>query len=828
MKKAFKITFALASVTLLVGCNLEVNPTGAALMTAINYEGDSRIVYNMDDDYSTPTYHDPVTGKDYGGKSLAKGDYKPVFTALQNRLSINMLEHQAAANSGDKKSVAYFRDNWMTKTYADMSMGTVYDINNYSVAGNSETILDLKPYIDQTEFDEETYEITKHGPLDNIATFLHDNPGVKMSIITAKHSHPDQGAIYYVPYCDGFNDLEKAPIMRADYVERLLDDDPDKQDPNYQFSSNKTILGVQGRARYTQHFEPCYEDEAGIAPSYTVSIPNVDEDGKDINPEIPTIEFKKNKTNNIISLQNSLITSGEATSYELAKQFRAYIDKRYPQGKNGEKFIFGDKYSDLFLGYRACYDTDELVALMRLVKVSSQTLFPGKEKEMVPMMPRNCDNMRASDLYRWAGQLFGVRGLDSRINSYLYISGSVNYGDEYGKYGAIHDARGSGDMLELLHKLKDLYDEGLILQNFDDMTATDDPKGNFANNLLYSGGSDSKAGFMLYDYPKDLNDWNRFETSEKDPLKPCVWVTPQGKSKENGHPYNLRAVVGAIAHWQVDPTATGEAGYEWMPFTESWASIKTSALCLNAKLPQNPEKLAAAFKLIDYVYGDEGRFLYNFGPWEEGYITEKAGKAQLDDKYNPDPKVDYIEYQGKRYPRFTPNALDQNLTISGISRKFMGTTIPFGFIKLNAVNYQTMEEKTTRLGVDVINKAIAAGTFKHVLIGPETETQEEDYTKPFYQIVPSAFFLTKGQSSAISALLNKDKLGSMFTDSSSSNFNIWDALIMGKETRNAVTLDNYKDKMYEWGVRKLETYYQDAFEIMSPRLDDPEPEFIKR
>lgn len=812
MKKAYKVTFALASVALLVGCNLEANPSGAALMTAINYEGDTRIVYSIDDNYYTPEYTDKE-GHHYGGNHIAKGDYKPVFTALQNRLGINMLEHQAAANSGDKKSVAYFRDNWMTKTYADMSMGTVYDINNYSVAGNSETILDLKPYIDQTEFDDETGEITKHGPLDNIATFLYENPGVKMSIITAKHSHPDQGAIYYVPYCDGFNDLEKAPIMRADYVRRLLDDPVDGT-----FSTNYTILGKAGEATYTKHFAPCYvEGDGKNAPKYWVTIPNVDDKGQDKDPDKPTIRFEKNKTENIIVRQNKLIDVGGengATSKNLATQFKEYIDQRYPAGENGERFIFGDNYSDLFLGYKACYDTDELVALLRLVKVSARTLFK-EEKEMVPMMPRACDNMRASDLYRWAGQTFGVRGLDSRINSYLYISGSKNYG-EYGRYGAIHDARGSDDMLNLLIKLKELYDEGLILQKFDDMTATDEPLGKFAEDILYSGGSGKKAGFMLYDYPKDLNDWNKYRNSSKKEDEPCDWVTPEGKSvAAGGHPYDFRAVVGTIAHWDLNSDGIRD---EYMPFTESWASIKTSALCLNAKLPENPEKLDAAFKLIDFAYGDEGSFLLNFGPWQQGYITQKAGEAHLDDIYNPDPDVDYIEYQGKRYPKLTPNAWNQHQTYSNFQRKYVGATLPFGFIKLNAVNYQTMHD-LTKHGVDVINKAIAAGTFKHVLIGPETDEQEIQYATPFFQIVPSAFFLTKGQSSAISALLNKDTLGSMFTDSSTSNFNIWDALVMGKETRQGVTLDNYKETMEKWGVRKLETYYQDAFEIMSPRLD---------
>lgn len=814
MKKIFKISFVLSSIALLASCNLEANPDSTSLMTAINYEAPTRIIYSEDKAYETPGY-------DKAGISprrINKGDYKPVWSAIQNRLHINLLEHQAAANSGSKKACDYFRDNWMIKPYADLSMGTVYDINNYSVAGSRETILDLKPYIEETQFirgedpkhpGEETdiVDPAHPGSLPNIALFLHQNPGVLLSITTAKHSRPDQAAIYYVPYFDGFADLEKGTIMRADYVQRLLDDDLSELD-----NETKNILGKSGSAKYTKHYEPCYEDASHNAPEYVITIP-----AKDDNGEWTTTKITKKSTENIITLQDKLIDKGEATSRALAQQFRDYINERYPANTF-------EKNSDLFLGYNACYDADELVALMRLVKVSPGSFFKNYDskaehpKEMVTMMPRLCDNQRASDLYRWAGQMFGVRGLESR-NGYLYIGGEKSY-PQFGdiKYGAVHDARGTDNMLYALKKMNSLYQEGLILQNFDDMTATGSPNGKFADESLYSGGSDAYAGFMLYDYPKDLNDWNRYESSEKNKDKPCVWVTPDSKTKEQGgHPYSLRTVVSPVANWDIDNDGTRDT---WMQFTESWASVKTSALCLNADLVKNDVKREAAFKLIDYAYSDEGMFLLNYGPWEDGYITEKAGdytNGKLG-VYSEDAEkdVDYIEYQGERFPCLTPKAKEQHNTISSLQRMYVGATLPFGFKKLNAVSYQTYDENTTKVGIDIVNKAIELGTNKHVLVGGDTEQQKRDYKTPFYQITPSAFFLTKGQSSAISTLLDKNALGSMFTDSGSSNFNIWDALVMGKETRLGVTLNNYLDTVRNsWKVGKLESYYQDAFEIMT-------------
>ncbi|MCQ2792123.1 MAG: hypothetical protein MJ208_01220 [Bacilli bacterium] len=840
MNKKFKVIFAICSIALLTGCSLEVNPEGAAIMTAVNYNGDERIVYSLDDDFQTPN-----------GRKLNKGDYKPVWAALQNRLGINLLEHQPAANSGEKKSVSYFRDNWMTKTYADMSMGTVYDINNYSVAGNRETILDLRPYIEETQFIEvddpkhpgEKIEIVDpdhKGPLPNIAKFLNDNPGVKMSIITAKHSHPDQGAIYFVPFCDGFNEIDRAIIMRADYVRRLLDDDPkayEDVDAQYAFSTNKKILGGEGSdAKYIRHYEPCYENE-GLALEYTVTVP-VEEGGK-----WTTKEFTKNPNcQNIITAQNFMIDNNQGDSKNLAVNFRAYIDKRYGKPKNaggGDDALFKN-YSDLFLGYNACYDSDELVALMRLVKVSSGTLFKrnigqgryeGIEKEMITMMPRACDNQRSNDIYRWAAQVFGVKGPESR-NLYLYINGIKDYSEYgYGKYGAVHDARGSKDMLWLLNKLRSLYQEGLILQDFDSKTATGSSEGKFADETMFSGGSDNFASFMVYDWPRDLNDCNKYRTAERKDGDLCNWQTESPNRDpevcgDKGYNYDLRAVVGAVAQWDTDGNGERET---FMPFTESWVSLKTSALCLNARLPDNQEKLNDTLKFIDYIYSPEGMFLYNYGPWEDGYITQMAGdyKTYPDGVYTEGAEEgkDYIMYQGERFPCLTPEALREYKSETGktgYQRRFVGAGIPFGCRKLSSVTYQTLEPKT-QYGLNVVNKAVELETFKHVLIGGYTEQQKEDIKIPFYQICPSAFFLTKGQSSAISSLLDKNTLGSMFSDASTSNFSIWDALIMGEETRLGVTLENYLDKMKEWKVEKLETYYQDAYEIMTEPLEEPSP-----
>ena len=49
--------------------------------------------------------------------------------------------------------------------------------------------------------------------------YLDENPIVRLSIT----ANTDTGAFYFAPYFDGVNDIEKMPLMRVDYLQKLLD-----------------------------------------------------------------------------------------------------------------------------------------------------------------------------------------------------------------------------------------------------------------------------------------------------------------------------------------------------------------------------------------------------------------------------------------------------------------------------------------------------------------------------------------------------------------------------------------------------------------------------
>ena len=676
------------------------------LKLSVNYNRSTGMKYDQDTDYVTPN-----------GTVIKKGDFKPVWQEVQRRLNLIIDD---VTDFSTNNAASALKNQWQDNQFADVACGNISDIVEYSVLGEKETILDISQYL-------------KYMP--NFSKFLEENPSVKLSITTAKHGSAVDTAIYYLPYFDGYNDFEKVTLLRADYVRKILDAD---YDATKDAAAGKWVGGV---------YQP--ECEAG---SYTVEVPKgLEESGTKI--------ITKAAVTNIVAQQNAL-AEADRTGAKMVKQLRDYIDARY-----GNQYA---KRSDLFLGVDASYDADEMIALMRVVRNSPELLTGNAAIEMIPFVPREYNNQRIADMYRWAGQLWGVRGVESRTG-YLYIDAA----------GKIQDARGDEEIADMLENLNKLYKEGLILQNFQTKEGYGQTSGKFAETLIV-GGNDKYSGFMEYDYSQTQG----------------VWNDKAGSKAIEG--YDFRPVLGAVANWDDGDEKTG-----YFHFTESWRSVKTQGWCINAALAEkgNEAKLARALTLVDYFYGEEGHALNSYGPESEGY-TEGT-----------------INYQGRQVPKFTAKALEQ-LNDSAIGkgsytdylRKFVGATLPVGYIKEQGMEYQCTSANSKN-GLTIINKAIEEGTYKHV----EVSAQEN----PFFTIVPSAFALSGGQAEEKAALESKDKLGSMNSNGSTEAWNIWDDYVMHgfggtKGTETLETKEQYLALINTtWELAKLVKIYQDAYDIMT-------------
>lgn len=442
------------------------------LNLAVWHDKNSRIKFNQEGTWSTiPESHagdDNYKGyahdgidKKYAaadGTRYGNGDIKPVWKELSSRLNFTIKDAASLGNFDSQN------DGW-TKMINDKfkdADGNPIDIVTASGdriierAVTDGTFVNLKEHLDK---------------MPNFRRFLLENPIVADTITAA------DGQIFYAPYFDGYDDLERMFMMRVDMVEKLLDGD---ELPAFDTTT------VQETLAYTKYMPDSMDQE------FTV----VKADGS------ATTTVKKTYTKNIIDIQNDLeVKNGE----NLAKALRDYIDATYKDAE-GNSF-YGNKRSELFTGINAAYDADELVALMRAIKCNPNLLV-GAGNQLCVFYPRGNNADRVADLVRLA-QIWGVRGLESR-NGFYFLDSE----------GKLYDARIEKTTYLGLAKLNELYKEGLILQNYHTETTSDRK-----DKIRSEWNTVAKQGFMTYDYNQTTTVFNSMGDGES-PKIPGYNLTP--------------------------------------------------------------------------------------------------------------------------------------------------------------------------------------------------------------------------------------------------------------------------------------------------------------
>lgn len=452
MKSKFLKLFTVAMVSvmavsgILVGCGRPTPPVetpgsystdeNLTLNMAVMYDNSSYMTFklNTEGDYRKITKEMSVEHAEKVGYLAANGEFyergvakiKPVWQELSNKLNfkINDLSYQ-----GLYKDVAAQWTELISGTKldnADMITATAKNITTYGVTDGM--FEDLSKHLDK---------------MPNFKKFLDNNSVVRKSILS------NNDAIYYAPYFDGYDDLERMMMLRVDWVEKLLD-------------SNATLDTAATVSTVYSKFMP-----SALNQKFTV----VKADGSG------TQEVTKNYAKNIIDIQNDLATKN---GKNLVEALRSYIDSTY-----GSAFA---KRSELFCGVNAAYDADELVALLRCVKANPQLLTGQSDSgKVVPFYPRDYTADRTADVTRFA-EIFGVRGLDGR-NGFLFI-------DENGE---LQDARFQENTWNGLSRLNALYKEGLILKDYNKSGAVSGSA--FTGDNTYRGMLNKQNyGFMTYDY----------------------------------------------------------------------------------------------------------------------------------------------------------------------------------------------------------------------------------------------------------------------------------------------------------------------------------------
>lgn len=576
------------------------------------------------------------------GKTYHSGDLKPTWQAVESLLNIKIEDKY----QGNKASDEY--QYWDAQLdQIDMLSGTAALLSENGQQGK---LVNLAEHLNE---------------MPNFKAYLDANPIVRLSI-TGAAAGPNSGAIYFSPYFDGVNDIERMPLMRTDWVEKLLNG-------SEQFtasSSNNTATPA-----YTPY----------MPTSGKVEIDVVKKDGS------ATEKLTKDYDayGNIVDKMNK---AGSVDGVTAVNMLREYIDKTY----NG---YYGENRADLFIGQNAAWDVDELVALLRCVVANPQTL-NGTNSVQGLHTREDSNNQRRVDMFRFAGTLFGVRGMESRLD-YLYV----------GTDGELHDARTEVETYNALAKMHDMATEGLISAQF--INEED------INTEKYLAND---SGFMHYDY-------NQTQTLYND--------NAEVLDSASGEKY--MAAMVPVARWN-----DGEGTEKYMRFTESWRSVKTDGWGISAKgVEGNTDKLNACLKLIDYAYSKEGMILMSYGP--DDFINGSAGNYVT------------FDFNGEQWPVIADATYAElwekaNGNYTNYARQYIGSTL--SFVKSQAFEYQCTTA-AGKEGAGYISKAIALGTIKH----PELALASNSW----YTSVPTVLPQEVAESNSINeltALGNKGNFGS--------------------------------------------------------------------
>ena len=621
------------------------------------------------------------------GVTYHAGDLKPTWVEVEKRLNVKF-EDKYQGNTANNEF-----DYWKERMGdVDMVSGTAAKLTEYGEQG---VVVNIGDYLDS---------------MPNFKAYLEANPIVRLSIT----GNTNNGAIYFSPYFDGVNDIERMPLMRADMVQKLLD----------------------GEGEFTA--EKCNDTAAPVYEPYMptsgkIEIDVVKPDGS----AVETIAKDYDAAGNIVAKMNE---AGSIDGVTAVNMLREYIDKAY----NG---YYGTERSNLFIGQNAAWDADELVALLRCVVANPQTL-NGTDSIQGLFSREDNNNQRRVDVMRFAGNLFGIRGIESR-QDYLYF--------DYD--GTLKDARQNPETYKAMERMNNMVKEGLISVNF-----VDNADGKTKQYL------ENDSGFMHYDY-------NQTQTLYNDPS--------QGVFDE-GEKY--MAVMVPVARWM-----DGTEGGNYMRFTESWRSVKTDGWGISAAgVKGNDDKLHAALKLIDYAYSPEGMILMSYGP--DAFI-----------KTNDDGSFVTFQFNGQEMPEIA-DATRVELwekasgNYTNYARQFLGSTLSFA--KSQAFEFQCTTE-VGREGAGYISNAIALGTIKHPILAV-TEN-------PWYMSVPTVLPNTKAENDMLNTYTQLTANGRFSQNKDGENIFV-NQIVNGYAEEGMGNADASAEKVAgEWGGKQYLALKTDAW-----------------
>ena len=672
------------------------------------------------------------------GKAHTAKELKPAWAALESKLKIGIEDKYDGSKAGD--NISNISNNSSIGGLSGVSLLTASaaTINDASANGS---LLNIADYLDY---------------MPNYKAFLESNDIIYASLISDK-----KGSMYMLPYFDGNDDIEKFVLLRKDLTSRLLDS-ANLADNAAKFSTFKSqadakngattppVKAVVATAASVESFmgtkkEDNYSVDVTNPALYTYTGTYGDAQRKEgatgaetvkvyicydkaleaakasdsaLNTALKAVNgvddaaINALTSGNIVDLQNLAInkSQGQVTGLQLLNILNAYIDVAYCTTENGGTPFYaadnnGLKRSDVFNSASAAWDVDLYVALGRCFVTSGTYLGSEVKGEafLYLLSARNYTTQRTNDIISLAGELYGVRGLESRYN-YSYIDTD----------GSIKDARETEGIYKAAERIHAMALEGLF---------------NTSNNIK-----------------KDHVAINSNANTGVQTLSHHDYVQTQTKDGFDNPGWNFAPVLTPVSRWN------DGKGEKVMRFTESWRGVKDGGIAVSyANVKNDPNKLSAVLAFIDYMYSKDGQILLTYGPRSaKGNVAEPDGlwyatastQYTLADVAEVDvPATNYAEaqytvkeayaqkcfvyegvvYEGELYiDRNIPILTDENLGIfhmqeknsfTNHARELLGTCLPLGN-KDQGFEYQCTSD-CGKVGSRIFNIALANGTVKH-------------------------------------------------------------------------------------------------------------------
>lgn len=736
------------------------------------------------------------------GTKASPSELKPVWSTIQSKLSSDL--NGATVTFTDKYKNDSDKIEKAVSTDKDLATYDLITDGVTNVAKHQDKLLDLSNYLDE---------------MPNYKAFLDANPTVKDSLTF------NGGSMYYAPYFDGYNDVEKYSLFKLNWVESLLDGTGEGSSQTWKASmeakeKNGTATSIQSFMGKTGSWNTDALDKDGnkVAGGITVNYDKALAAAKSETAPLGAAykaaagEAYSGDSGNIVDIMNAAINKkgGAVTGAQLRKIMQEYIKVAYYVGTTDTAFYTqtGYKLSDVFNGSSAAWDVDLFAALGRVMITNPTLLKSGSAgstiggtnatalKDTYLVCAREENMQRHADIVSWVGELYGVRGLESRY-AYAYI-------DANGKY---QDIRGSEAGYEAMKSFNNFYEEGLVFLG----KPSDGKK---AKQSYYSDST--IESLALHDY---LN--------TQTPAGFKVSGDTQDKDYNIEEGYNYTANLTAVSKWDVNGSGSIDND-EYFRFTESWRSVKDSGIAVPLDAVKNDsKKLKAILTLIDYIFSDDGQITMAYGApaasangdggfWynpevpadttvaEDGSVEVGGKKYEGTFTYGGKKYATDTIYGGKGVPTLTQNTLDAyvgkaangytygnvgggssesdsskwtfacTMSYTDFARAVMGSALNFGN-KLTSLEYQ-MTSQMGKAGAEKVDNALNNGVIRHVT--PSLSSYQ--YTSKWYTIAPTSLPFTTAETATDSVMIKdcsdlyqKGTVDTVFTNSKKTSTNLY-------------------------------------------------------